>query len=105
VYLGVFYGGEVTFEPAIGKSVAILQTGSEGTMPLPVSVWNDIRAMGKTVFTFWDPAAEGNLTGGSQDVLNGYWDDQIIAYAQAVKDFGDPLFWAYPSEPNLSTWS
>src|SRR6266851_3502718 len=88
------------FEAAIGRRLAIDNQFYNWTEGVPTPLQQIDRQQGRISMITWKPPPLDEINSGSQDAL-------ITAHADAVRDFGTPLFirWAWEMNGNWFAWS
>jgi hypothetical protein len=88
------------FEAAIGRRLAIDNQFYNWTEGVPTPLQQIDRQQGRISMITWKPPPLDEINSGSQDAL-------ITARADAVRDFGTPVFirWAWEMNGNWFAWS
>jgi hypothetical protein len=89
-----------TFEATIGRKLAIDNQFYSWTEGFPTPLQREDRDAGRLSMITWKSPRLDEINSGSQDAL-------IKARADAVRDFGSPVFirWAWEMNGNWSAWS
>jgi len=77
----------------IGKKFAFVSWSLDWNSMFPIEICQNLASAGYVPHIIWDPYyANKEKQIEPDDILSGEWDDYIISWVEACKNWGNPLF-------------